>query len=314
MNAASPSITVGIPTYNRADSLRVLVDQLGVDPAFANWQVLVIDDASQDGTPSIFEDARPRLRHIRNARNLGYPTNFLRLFAECTTDFLIIMADDDVMIPEGCGALLQFLSTEPTLVVPQWLQNGVRYRGCAETVAIQPSELMACSGHAPGLVYQVDRCRPHLELVERRLREGCAFTSTYPQATLCLSLLLAGESCWWLAVPTATEGAALPSGINDPNGDHYSAYRSRLRQAAALDAIISAIAPAGHAQALQSMAALFYLQRIVGACSVEVQKEIARRSAVATARALILKMLPHAVKRPLKAIRNAMALRLLRAK
>jgi glycosyltransferase involved in cell wall biosynthesis len=56
----APLISVIIPTYNRsallADAVQSVCDQL-----YSNWEIVVVDDASEDGTPAAIEQLRRRI-------------------------------------------------------------------------------------------------------------------------------------------------------------------------------------------------------------------------------------------------------------
>jgi hypothetical protein len=304
-------ITVGVPTFERAECVRSLLDQIENSEGLReHCRVLVIDDASRDGTATLFAQPRwpklgHRLKYIRNETNLGYPKNFMRLFAECETEYLLVMADDDLLVEAGFAQTLGFLGEQrPTLVSPQWLQHGKVFRGTTSTRPIEQSEFMACSGHAPGLVYRVDHCREHLRNVEARIMDRCAFTTIYPQVTLCLQLLLHDQPAWFLPFPVAEEGNALPSGIKDPSGEHYAGYRSRLRQAAALDQLIASTAPPQLKDEIASVASLFYLRRILDTAAPEVRRAFLMAELLAAAREHVLGRMLAPIRRPLRAIRN----------
>jgi glycosyltransferase involved in cell wall biosynthesis len=72
---SAPRLSVVVPAYNEAagiaDTLRAVLaalERAGID----DHEVLVVDNASTDGTPAAVEAlADPRVRLLRNARNLG---------------------------------------------------------------------------------------------------------------------------------------------------------------------------------------------------------------------------------------------------
>jgi dolichyl-phosphate beta-glucosyltransferase len=71
----APRLSVVVPAYNEAagiaDTLRALQAALA-DAGIEDHEVLVVDNASTDGTPAAVEAlALPRVRVLRNARNLG---------------------------------------------------------------------------------------------------------------------------------------------------------------------------------------------------------------------------------------------------
>jgi glycosyltransferase involved in cell wall biosynthesis len=65
-----PFFTVIIPTYNRADLIEVAINSV-LQQSFTDFEIIVIDDASQDDTEKVvskFSDTR--IQYIKNERNL----------------------------------------------------------------------------------------------------------------------------------------------------------------------------------------------------------------------------------------------------
>lgn len=68
-----PLLTIAIPTYNRAEKLEVLLEQLTADTAYdpTRVEIVVSDNASTDHTAQVvarFAD----IRYHRNETNIGY--------------------------------------------------------------------------------------------------------------------------------------------------------------------------------------------------------------------------------------------------
>jgi len=265
------SITIGIPTYNRPAALAVLLKKIAqTNIQKHHLKVLVIDDGSdaeEAKTLSLISEntyLKNSFCYLRNEINLGYPKTFIRLFNECKTDYLMIVTDDgDIFLEEGFQDALKFLSTIPAdLLSPQCMFGQKIYRGIKKTRPITIEEFISCSNHAPGLIYNVDEARKHLNKLKDRLEQKCAFTFTYPQTVLCLHLLLAKRTCYWLNSATAGGGEGLPSGIKDPMGSGYWTYGSRLRQAASIDDLLNSLEVSEDRDAAIKIARLAYINWI----------------------------------------------------
>lgn len=79
---AAPRAMVVVPTYNEADNLEALLRELLAHDGF---HVLVVDDASTDGTGEIAERASrhdPRVRTLHRPRKLGLGTAYLAGFRQ----------------------------------------------------------------------------------------------------------------------------------------------------------------------------------------------------------------------------------------
>lgn len=66
-----PQLSVVVPTYNEAESLPILLDRLDLALAEVDYEVVVVDDDSPDGTWRLAEEAAQRLRRVRVLRRIG---------------------------------------------------------------------------------------------------------------------------------------------------------------------------------------------------------------------------------------------------
>ena len=102
-------VTVGIPTFNRAGWLRESIESV-LAQTFADFRLIVSDNASDDGTPEVvqsFDD--DRIHYVRSQRNVGSIGNFNRLIALAETEFLVLLGDDDVLYPGHLAAAVDVL-------------------------------------------------------------------------------------------------------------------------------------------------------------------------------------------------------------
>jgi glycosyltransferase involved in cell wall biosynthesis len=116
----TPSVSIILPTYNRADTIERAVRSVQAQ-TFTDWELLVVDDGSQDGTADLLGglgDDRIRVMRQANAgtyvaRNAGLAASRGRLltfldsddawrphFLELTTAFLRWSSDDQFVTTE----------------------------------------------------------------------------------------------------------------------------------------------------------------------------------------------------------------------
>lgn len=104
------SVSVCMATYNGA---RFLSEQLTsiLDELQDGDEVVVVDDASDDGTVAILEsfDDR-RIRVIRQQKNAGYVATFEHAMRSASGEVLFLADQDDVWIPGRREALIAGLS------------------------------------------------------------------------------------------------------------------------------------------------------------------------------------------------------------
>jgi glycosyltransferase involved in cell wall biosynthesis len=79
--AGSPKVTIGLPIYNGEELLPQALESL-LTQDFDDVEVVISDNASVDGTPELcaaYAARDPRIRYVRNERNLGSIPNFNKL-------------------------------------------------------------------------------------------------------------------------------------------------------------------------------------------------------------------------------------------
>lgn len=92
-----PTVSIGLPVYNGEKYLRLALDCI-VQQEFADFELIISDNASTDGTQEICQEyaARDkRLRYFRNESNTGAAANFNRVFELAQAEFFKWATHDD---------------------------------------------------------------------------------------------------------------------------------------------------------------------------------------------------------------------------
>ena len=94
-----PSISVCFPAYNEQATIEsVLTDAHGLlSTTGIDYEILVCDDASTDNTASIADEIAaclPRIRVLRNSKNLGIRETFERLYRESSKELVFLNSTD----------------------------------------------------------------------------------------------------------------------------------------------------------------------------------------------------------------------------
>lgn len=113
MPCMPPRITVLIATYNDERFIGAAIDSV-LAQTFTDFELVIVDDASTDGTPAILEAYRdPRLRLIRNPVNLGPGGARNRGLAAITTEYVAQLDGDDVCLPRRLEQQVRYLDEHP---------------------------------------------------------------------------------------------------------------------------------------------------------------------------------------------------------
>jgi glycosyltransferase involved in cell wall biosynthesis len=112
-----PTLTIAIPTWNRAPYLRLNLEQLAAQfPAVARKvEILISDNCSTDETPEVvngFVAHGLPIRYIRNPENIGSDCNIAQCFNEAAGRYVLILGDDDLLVDGALGILLALLENK----------------------------------------------------------------------------------------------------------------------------------------------------------------------------------------------------------
>jgi glycosyltransferase involved in cell wall biosynthesis len=94
----SPLITIGIPTYNRADGYLKEAIESALNQTYPSLEIIISDNCSSDDTGLIvksFNDCR--IRYYRQHENIGANNNFNFCLNKAKGVFFLLLHDDDLI-------------------------------------------------------------------------------------------------------------------------------------------------------------------------------------------------------------------------
>lgn len=136
----TPRVTVLLAVRNGEPFVRECVASV-LEQTFADFELLVVDDASSDRTVEIVESfADPRVRVLRNKRNVGQAPSLNRGLREAVGDYVARIDADDRCRPTRLERQVAILDREPSVgLVGTWLEivgeDGRRLHWLRETLA-----------------------------------------------------------------------------------------------------------------------------------------------------------------------------------
>jgi len=111
--ASAPLLSIWIPTFNRADYLKRLLESLYsqsiefIDSGVL--EIIVSDNCSQDSTEQLCEQSFEKIEYRKQTVNMGFDRNFSLGFSECAGEFIWTIGDDDFIQPGAVADILRTL-------------------------------------------------------------------------------------------------------------------------------------------------------------------------------------------------------------
>lgn len=112
---AGPEVSVIIPCYNAVGSLRLAVGSM-LAQTFSDWECIVVDDGSTDGTWELLQtirDSRFRLHRLPENRGRGWAR--AEALALATGRYLGMVDADDWVYPQKLAVQVAHLESSPNL-------------------------------------------------------------------------------------------------------------------------------------------------------------------------------------------------------
>ena len=186
----SHTVSVIIPTYNRGWIVRDAIDSV-LGQAYADFELIVVDDGSSDRTPQILDAYGDRLRVIRQA-NQGVSAARNRGIGESSGTLIALLDSDDIWLPKKLAVQVDFFKRNPAALICQteeiWIRNGLRvnpgkrhrkpsgmiFERSLELCLVSPSAVMV-RRELFEKVGLFDESLPACEDYDLWLRVGCRF-------------------------------------------------------------------------------------------------------------------------------------------
>lgn len=198
----TPLVSIVLPTYNGAKyighSVRSCLDQ-----TYANWELIIVDDASTDDTAERLAElsqSDSRIRVIRHAVNQKLPAALNTGFAQVKGDYLTWTSDDNQFRPQALTEMIAFLEANPQvgLVYTDYSLINESGQETQQRRVADSDQLYATNSVGPSFLYR----RKVMEEVGEYARD----------------LFLAEDYDYWLRISAKFQLAAL----------HQDLYRYRL--------------------------------------------------------------------------------------
>lgn len=123
-----PLVSVIIPTYNRAWSIKESIDSV-LSQDFNDFELIVIDDGSTDHTIEILNSYGKDI-FVIHQRNQGVSSARNRGLMKASGSFIAFLDSDDLWLPGKLSLQVDYFNSNPTTLICQteeiWMRNDVR--------------------------------------------------------------------------------------------------------------------------------------------------------------------------------------------
>lgn len=109
-----PRFSIVVPAYQAESTLGETLAAIA-NQSFDDWECIVVDDGSTDGTLRVaqgFAAKDARIRAIAQT-NTGTAGAYNTGVGNAVGEFVVICSADDILLPEHCAAMSSFIESEP---------------------------------------------------------------------------------------------------------------------------------------------------------------------------------------------------------
>lgn len=115
MTETVPRVSVCIPVYNGSAYIAEAIDSV-LAQTYKDFSLIVCDNCSTDNTEEIVRSfADPRIKYVRNSKNLGLVGNSNRCIELADGEYICILHHDDVMMPDNIERKVRLMDECPNV-------------------------------------------------------------------------------------------------------------------------------------------------------------------------------------------------------
>lgn len=227
---AAVTLSVIISSYNTRELLANCLQSIYQNPPRESYEIIVIDDASADGTSAMVRVRFPAVRLLRNEVNRNYAISNNRGIEEARGEYLLLLNSDTLLLPQALDRMIDHLRAHPEAaavgcrllnedMTTQWSVKSLPSAGSALFGQRSLLSRMFPNNRFTGRhLWQVGRDLITSTVVDDGYLSGACFMMRrsvvdavgyldprlhyHIDADYCKRMTEAGQQCWYL--PTAT--------------------------------------------------------------------------------------------------------------
>jgi len=123
------AVSVIIPTFNRARKVVRAISSV-LYQTFTDYEIIVVDDGSTDGTEDVIAQFRPHIKYLSHSKNSGVSAARNTGIKASQSSLIAFLDSDDYWLPEKLSLQKAFFIQNPESVACQteeiWIRSGIR--------------------------------------------------------------------------------------------------------------------------------------------------------------------------------------------
>lgn len=113
MNAAIPRVSILIVSYNTKDMTIACIDSIYNEAHNPNFEVIVVDNQSSDGSAEAIEEKFPTVKLIRAGENLGFGRANNLAAEQAAGKYILLLNPDTKVLNNAIDNLIEFAENNP---------------------------------------------------------------------------------------------------------------------------------------------------------------------------------------------------------
>ena len=114
----NPKVSIIIPHWNGIDILSECLESL-LQTDYDNLEIIVVDNASTDGSPDLISLNFPQVKLLENSQNYGYAGGCNRGAEIADGDYIVFLNNDTIQDSKWISPLVDFLNLNPKVAAVQ---------------------------------------------------------------------------------------------------------------------------------------------------------------------------------------------------
>jgi hypothetical protein len=106
-------VSICIVTLRARQFLRGCLDSLVQNPPSLPYEIIVVDNGSQDGTAEMLTEGYPQVQLIQNSANMGFTRPINQAMQHASGRWLVLLNPDTIIHPGAIDQLVGFMEAHP---------------------------------------------------------------------------------------------------------------------------------------------------------------------------------------------------------